>query len=147
MGEYIKREDALKIIDNYSKAVTEEGKVVVDAIRDIIAVITPTADVVLKSEVERLQKENAELLLSETTELHLSMESLINVRVEHPIFKAIEGKVAGEIFDAFDKAIGSCEAWDHLPAVLLQLLAELKQKYLERSNDDNRTEHKETPKR
>ena len=100
-----------------------------------------------KSEVERLQKENAELLLSETTELHLSMESLINVRVEHPIFKAIEGKVAWEIFDAFDKAIGSCEAWDQLPAVLLQLLAELKQKYSERSNDDNRTEHKETPKR
>ena len=104
-------------------------------------------NVVPKSEVERLQKENAELLLSETTELHLSMESLINVRVEHPIFKAIEGKVAWEIFDAFDKAIGSCEAWDHLPAVLLQLLAELKQKYSERSNDDNRTEHKETPKR
>lgn len=107
----------------------------------------PTADVVPKSEVERLQKENAELLLSETTELHLSMESLINVRVEHPIFKAIEGKVAWKIFDAFDKAIGSCEAWDHLPAVLLQLLAELKQKYSERSNDDNRTEHKETSKR
>lgn len=55
MDEYIKREDALKIIDNYSKAVTEEGKVVVDAIRDIIAVITPTADVAPKSEVDRLE--------------------------------------------------------------------------------------------
>lgn len=52
MDEYIKREDALKIIDNYSKAVTEEGMVVVDAIRDIVAIITPTADVVPKSELE-----------------------------------------------------------------------------------------------
>ena len=52
MDEYIKREDALKIIGSYSKACTEEGKVVADAIRDIIAVITPTADVAPKSEVE-----------------------------------------------------------------------------------------------
>ncbi len=83
----------------------------------------------LQAEVERLQKENAELLLSETTELHLPMESLVKARVEHPIFKEIEGKVAWKIFEEFDKAIGACEAWDHLPAVLLRLLAELKQKY------------------
>jgi hypothetical protein len=51
MDEYINREDALKIIDSYSKACTEEGKIVADAIRDIIAVITPTADVAPKSEV------------------------------------------------------------------------------------------------
>ena len=53
MDEYINREDALKIIDSYSKACTEEGKIVADAIRDIIAVITPTADLVPKSEVAR----------------------------------------------------------------------------------------------
>ena len=51
MDEYIKREEALKIIDNYAKAVNADGKVVVDAIRDIIGIITPTADVVPKSEV------------------------------------------------------------------------------------------------
>ena len=59
MDEYIKREDALKIIDNYLKACTEEGKVVADAIRDIVAVITPTADVVPRSEVDAIRKELA----------------------------------------------------------------------------------------
>ena len=43
---YIERETALKIIDNYATSVTAEGKVVVDAVRDIVEVITPTADVV-----------------------------------------------------------------------------------------------------
>ena len=57
MDEYIKREDALKIIDSYSKACTEEGKVVADAIRDIIAVITPTADVVPKSELDEIVRQ------------------------------------------------------------------------------------------
>ena len=72
MAEYINREDALKIIDSYSKACTEEGKVVADAIRDIIAVITPTADVVPKSEVdkwkeinEQLHKEMSERMIAE----------------------------------------------------------------------------------
>ena len=48
---YIDAEIALKIIDSYAKTVTADGKVVVDAIRDIVGVITPTADVVPKSEV------------------------------------------------------------------------------------------------
>ena len=43
---YIERESALKIIDNYAKTVTADGKVVVDAVRDIVAIITPTAHVV-----------------------------------------------------------------------------------------------------
>lgn len=43
---YIEREAALQIIDNYAKTVSEDGKVVVNAIRDIVEVITPTADVV-----------------------------------------------------------------------------------------------------
>lgn len=46
MARYIDAETALKIIDNYAKTVTEDGKAIVDAIRDIISVITPTADVV-----------------------------------------------------------------------------------------------------
>jgi hypothetical protein len=61
MDEYINREDALKIIDSYSKACTEEGKIVADAIRDIIAVITPTADVAPKSEVDKWFRECEEL--------------------------------------------------------------------------------------
>lgn len=45
MSRYIDRDAALKIIDNYAKATTEDAKVVVDAIRDIVGIITPTADV------------------------------------------------------------------------------------------------------
>lgn len=43
---YIEREVALQIIDNYAKTVTADGKVVVNAVRDIVGVITPSADVV-----------------------------------------------------------------------------------------------------
>jgi predicted hydrocarbon binding protein len=43
---YIERETALQIIDNYAKTVSKDGKVVVDAVRDVVAVITPTADTV-----------------------------------------------------------------------------------------------------
>ena len=46
MDDYIEKKTALKIIDNYAKSVTADGKVVVDAIRDIVDVITPAADVV-----------------------------------------------------------------------------------------------------
>ena len=42
---YIERETALAIIDNYAKTVTEDGQVVVAAIRDIISTICPSADV------------------------------------------------------------------------------------------------------
>lgn len=45
MARYIDAEATLQIIDNYAKAVTADGKVIVDAVRDIVAVITPTADV------------------------------------------------------------------------------------------------------
>lgn len=43
---YIERETALKIIDNYSKTVDADGKVIVKAVRDIVDTICPTADVV-----------------------------------------------------------------------------------------------------
>lgn len=46
MARYIDAELALTIIDNYAKTVSEDAKVVVDAIRDIVKTITPTADVV-----------------------------------------------------------------------------------------------------
>lgn len=44
MPKFINQEIALKIIDNYAKAVDEEGKVVVQAVRDIIETITPTIE-------------------------------------------------------------------------------------------------------
>lgn len=43
---YIERETALKIIDNYSKTVNADGKVIVEAVRDIVDTICPVADVV-----------------------------------------------------------------------------------------------------
>lgn len=46
MNDYIKRDDALTIIDNYGKTVTDDGKVVVQAVRDIVSTICPAADAV-----------------------------------------------------------------------------------------------------
>lgn len=46
MSEYIERETALQIIDNYAKTVSEDGLVVVNAIKDIVNIICPTIDVV-----------------------------------------------------------------------------------------------------
>lgn len=43
--EYIEREAALKIIDNYSKTINEDGKAIVKAVRDIVDFICPPADV------------------------------------------------------------------------------------------------------
>lgn len=53
MARYVDRDIVLQIIDSYAKTVTEDGKVIVDAVRDIVSVITPTADVV---EVVRCEK-------------------------------------------------------------------------------------------
>ena len=57
MARYIYDDEALQIIDSYAKTVTKDGKVVVDAIRDIVAVIAPAADVVPKAEVEKIFEE------------------------------------------------------------------------------------------
>lgn len=46
MSEYIKRDTALKIIDNYAKTVEEKNsQAAVQAVRDIVAVICPVEDV------------------------------------------------------------------------------------------------------
>ena len=139
MDEYIKREDALKIIDNYSTAVTEDGKVVVDAIRDIVAVITPTADVAPKSEVDRL--EYTLLGVMHSVDKWLDGDELEQDEVNRAItmrektLRIIENaksEVAREIFEEIEKY------WiysDTLPdcARLLDLdkIAELKKKYTE----------------
>ncbi|MBQ8903883.1 MAG: hypothetical protein IJY73_06305 [Oscillospiraceae bacterium] len=44
MPKFINQGIALKIIDNYAKAVDEEGKVVVQAVKDIIETITPAIE-------------------------------------------------------------------------------------------------------
>ena len=105
MDEYIKREDALKIIDSYSKACTEEGKVVADAIRDIIAVITPIADVAPKSEVANEVIDDIEMYV-------LGIKS---------------GK---EIIEKTTPKIYRLKRKDYMEAVL-EHLAELKKKYTE----------------
>ena len=121
---------------------------------DMLAIIAdiPTADVVPKSEVEELQteneelqakvaklrKENIELLVSKETDIHFSMEKLVKVRTEHPIFKAIEEKVAREIFAEIEKHSRKMQSsdfsgdfWDI--AVLMSDIAELKKKYTEKT--------------
>lgn len=46
MARYIDADEALKIIDNYTKTITEDGKVVAKAIRDIVEIICPESEVV-----------------------------------------------------------------------------------------------------
>ena len=91
----------------------------------------PTSDVVPKSEVERLEKENTELLVSATTDILVSMEKLVKVRTEHPIFKAIEEKVAREIFEEIGKRLSIVEGHNGLYTISEADLAELKKKYTE----------------
>ena len=113
----------------------------------------PIADVVPKSEVEelqteieelqakvaRLRKENIELLVSKETDIHISMEKLLKVRTEHPIFKAIEEKVAREIFEEIEKKSSSCVAvqngYEHYETKTYTISAlkldEIKKKYTE----------------
>ena len=113
MDEYVKREDALKIIDNYSKAVTEEGMVVVNAIRDIIAVITPTADVVPKSVVAILTAQNmafeiAKNDLQHRLNIYIGVENILKDNMGELIKAAINGakqEVAREIFEEIIAAI------------------------------------------
>ena len=50
MPRHIDAEMALKIIDSYAKTVSADGKVFVDAIRDIVGIITPTVDFLPQSE-------------------------------------------------------------------------------------------------
>ena len=83
-----------------------------------------------KREIERLEKENAELLISETTDVHISMEKLVKVRTEHPIFKAIEEKVARKIFEEIERGIAELYPILYAPT-LNKFFAELKKKYTE----------------
>ena len=98
MDEYIKREDAFKIIDSYSKACTEEGKVIANAIRDIVGIITPSADVVPKSEVEELIRENESL--AKTVNEASSLIRKLRNKVEKS-----QDEIAREIFAELDNIL------------------------------------------
>lgn len=112
----------------------------------------PTADVVPKSEVEKLsiellhakedygdlvaefigagkkieklEKELADMLVSEFTDVSVSMERLYRIRTEHPICKAIKVKVAREIFEDFTRNKVCTNEED------FRVLTELKKKYI-----------------
>ena len=104
MARCINTDEALQIIDSYAKTVTQEGKVVVDAVRDIVAIITPTADVVPKSEVDKWFRECEEL-----------QGRLIELKKE----------IAREIFEEIER-----ETKNHGIAYAQRKIAELKKKYI-----------------
>lgn len=86
-----------------------------------------------ESEIERLEKENAELLISGTTDILISDQTLFRVRTEHPIFKAIKLQVANEIFDAIDESM----IRDHAAMVIrVDKFIELKKKFTEGNNNN-----------
>ena len=125
---YIDADALIKKIFPYDvvdkKYYTINAKAVADAIDN-----APTADVVPKSEVERLEKEKAELLVSKETDVHISMEKLVKVRTEHPIFNAIEEKVAREIFEEIE----SLFLKDNFRLICNRIdFAELKKKYTDK---------------
>ncbi len=121
MAEYIDREDALKIIESYSRACTEEGKVVAEAIKDIIAVITPTLDVVPREEVER------------TAVLDSYMLQYGTVKDQHGVIERIKQETAREIFACLEPsfAIGEFTGSDVFYAIRAEDYNRCKKKYTE----------------
>lgn len=88
----------------------------------------------LQAKVAKLRKENVELLVSKETDIHISMEKLVKARTEHPIFKAIEEKVAREIFDDIANIMVLQHGFNEKRIVAhidFELLKELKKKYTE----------------
>lgn len=102
----------------------------------------------LFDEVERLKKENTELLVSATTDILVSMEKLVKVRTEHPIFKAIEEKVASEIFEEIEQQLrglfdffrqDGCIRESSAIMLAISEIAALKKKYTEVNNENANT--------
>lgn len=106
MARYIDAETALKIIDNYAKTVTADGIVVVKAIRDIVEIITPTADVVPKSEVESIITLNSQLE-AQVFEQRKEIERLKKYNTDVAFKHYNDGKteLASEIFAEIEKII------------------------------------------
>lgn len=98
--------------------------------------VLPSADVVPKSEcnecAERTRKA-IERLQSQINRLKKYDEER-DIALHARLIEKTKEKVSSEIFDEFDTVIGDCEAWDHLPAVVLMLLADLKKRYQKRGD-------------
>ena len=148
MTRYIDAEIVLKIIDGYAKTVTTDGKVVVDAIRDIVAVIAPTADVVPKSEaglmltidgatgyfpkafiieaIKAYQKQSEE---EQERYIPLVDENL------NRVFALYKKTVAREIFEEVESIC--CSYSDAHIFINRTRLSELKKKYTEEKESNN----------
>ena len=101
MPRYIEVQTALNIIDKYAKTVTENEKVIVDAVRDIVEIITPAADIVPKSEVEELRSKITELKKDRYQVLPDGRVELI----PRTDIEKIKAKVVREIFEEVEKII------------------------------------------
>ena len=101
MPRYIEVQTALNIIDKYAKTVTENEKVIIDAVRDIVEIITPAADVVPKSEVETLQSKIIEL---KKDRYQVLPDGRIELIPRTDIDK-IKNEAAAEIFEKVEKII------------------------------------------
>ena len=149
MARYIDADKLKERLEDFSRWCCDGRKEGVDFVLDCPLPAMLDEDVVPKSEVEELQteneelqakvaklrKENIELLVSKETDIHISMEKLVKVRTEHPIFKAIEEKVAREIFVEFEEYLSEKKFGTFYYNYLKDLIAELKKKYTEGENE------------
>ena len=140
MERYINTQMALKIIDSYGRTVTEDAKVVVAAIRDIVEVITPAADVVPKSEVERLTVElDAMRGAANTYKMHYEnarkeIERLKDYNTGVAFNHYFDGRkeVAREIFEDIEKhECHGIAGQAVMYMIFAEEYAELKKKYTE----------------
>lgn len=127
MPRYIEVQTALNIIDKYAKTVTENEKVIVDAVRDIVEIITPAADVVPKSEVEELRSKITELKKDRYQVLPDGRVELI----PRTDIEKIKTKVAREIFEEIENIFGKHLLWYHFTEEKYQKYIDLKKKYTE----------------
>jgi hypothetical protein len=122
MARYIDAETALKIIDNYAKTVTADGIVIVKAIRDIVEIITPTADVVPKNEVESIitlnsqleanvfeQRKEIERLTINMNAYGLTVKRLAEERTE--IFEKVEKIILDNTYPDFNREHKPVNIW------------------------------------
>lgn len=128
MAEYIDRDELLKELCTVSAPTPSESWIVEKCIEKVNE--HPTADVVPKSEVERLEKELADILVSEYTDVSVSMERLYRIRTEHPIYRAIKTDVAREIFEEIENGLLQITR----PSYVTHVISELKKKYTENLN-------------
>ena len=121
MARYIYDDEALQIIDSYAKTVTKDGKVVVDAVRDIVAVIAPAADVVPRAEVEKI-----------FAEIELEIKEALNSNYKTREIRLNNKHEKREIPPCYcgDEVICICDGKIAALRGIEYFLAELKKKYI-----------------